>query len=249
MGEKIIHRALVDVESLIEVIETDMKKLIDHKEQTDRNLLFHLVKLDLETLKVRLVEIHNDGAITLDNHQLKSHRIICEVMEEENIKEYRAIYDARKSAIELDQYDEAFADTLSEMVSADMVKVSGIVVVSDDINDEKLNELIKDLVPYYTKEGYVISYIKNKQFKSCCSSSFTEDKAYNTIFANPDIGVYGDRYVYVGVPVPEGEIQRGRFERKADTVKKYRSLFNCCKKHSFDIPSMKYTTPIASERG
>jgi hypothetical protein len=139
MGEKVIHRALVDVETLIEVIASDMKKILDLKELTDRNLLFHLVKLDLETLKMRLTEIHNDGAITLENHQLKSHRIICEVMDEENIKEYSAIYDARTIPIKLDQYDEAFADALDDMVSAKKVAVNGLIVVADDVTKERFN--------------------------------------------------------------------------------------------------------------
>lgn len=235
MGEKVIHRALVDVETLVEVIATDMKKILDLKELTDRNLLFHLVKLDLETLKVRLVEIHNDGSITLDNHQLKSHRIICEVMDEENIKEYSAIYDARTNPIQLDKYDEAFADALDDMVSAKKVIVNGLIVIADDATDEIINDLITDLVPYYNKEGYTLSYIKNKQFERGCSAAFTDDNAIQHITRYPDVGIYGDRYVYVGVPVQDGDIQRGRFERKAVTVNKYLALSRYCLSHATTI--------------
>jgi hypothetical protein len=222
---KLLAKTLNDVEELIKGIESDVSTVIESDEWQDRGLFIRLVRLDLKNLENRLKEIKERDRILLDTHQQASHTIICKTMREDKINTFCTIIDVRDD-IQSDELDISFGEELKQLIEEGLVKVRAVLVSrgpkSDDVSSaiEKLGPLKE----FYVGAKRELRCLDEKEFERQCNILGLEAARHL-----PEIGIYGDKYVYQGIPRPENVAHPiGYFLRGREEVAKHLELFKRC---------------------
>ncbi len=224
MESKLLAKALHDVEALIKDIESDVSRIIESDEWQDRGLFVRLVKLDLNNLELRLKEIKQKGRISLDTHQQASHTIICKTMREDKISTFSTFIDTRED-VQLNELDMSFGDELKRLVDEGLVTVRVVLITRAKASDSSSEmDKLGPLKEFYVGAGRELRCLDEIEFERQCNRLGLDDAKQF-----PEIGIYGDKYVYQGILPPRNVTHPvGYFIRGREDVAKHLDLFRRC---------------------
>ena len=224
LESRVLVRLLNDVHALVSTIDADIRNLVMPKDLEDQGLFLSLIRLDLNDLRDRLNDIANNEQIPIDTHQQRSHTIVCEVMQREGLREFRAIYDCRSGALKCHKFDIWFAEALDRLAQAGDVAVVGIVLLPHGHADPAdVHGLLGDLERFWRSDSYALRTVTGETYERICGQAGLAELA-----SNADIGLYGERYLYQGRGTTSVGTPTGVFKRNPLEVQKHLTVFNDC---------------------
>jgi hypothetical protein len=112
---------------------------------------------------------------------------------------------------------------LRQLVRDKVANVETVLIVNDEQakTPSRLADNLGPLKPYYTGESYEMKYLNGQDFDRHCSVL-----GLDVARKHPEIGIYGDQYVYQGIP--DSAFPMGYFMRGKPDILAYRELFRRC---------------------